>query len=68
MAFVQEALIMKDFRHAHVLGLLGLSEARPGVPYVILPFVENGDLHTYVKDPKIVSQSTLIQHLKNGVY
>ncbi|GFN76224.1 hepatocyte growth factor receptor [Plakobranchus ocellatus] len=53
-SFVQEAVIMKDFCHPHVLGLVGLAErAGPecGAPYVILPYMENGDLLTYVRDP-----------------
>ncbi|GFR88422.1 hepatocyte growth factor receptor, partial [Elysia marginata] len=55
-SFVQEAVLMKDFRHPHVLGLVGLSErAGPAgiAPYVILPYMENGDLLTYVRDPHV---------------
>ncbi|XP_059172448.1 hepatocyte growth factor receptor-like [Physella acuta] len=49
--FVQEAVMMREFQHPNVLGLVGLSEKEPGVPYVVLPFMENGDLLTYVRDP-----------------
>ena len=53
--FVKEAVIMKDFHHDHVLGLRGLAEKEPGVPYVILPYMPNGDLHSYIKNPDKVS-------------
>ncbi|XP_059172445.1 ephrin type-B receptor 1-B-like [Physella acuta] len=49
--FVQEAVMMREFQHPNVLGLVGLSEKEPGVPFVVLPFMENGDLLTYVRDP-----------------
>ncbi|KAK7490602.1 hypothetical protein BaRGS_00018205, partial [Batillaria attramentaria] len=48
--FINEALLMKDFDHDHVLGLLGLSEGDRGLPLVVLPFMPRGDLLTYVKD------------------
>ncbi|CAL1528842.1 unnamed protein product [Lymnaea stagnalis] len=53
LGFLQEALIMKDFHHPHVMGLVGLAEKEPGVPYVILPFMDKGDLLTYVRDPAV---------------
>ena len=56
-AFVQEAVLMKDFRHPHVLSLVGLAE-RVGplgsAPYVIMPYMDNGDLLTYVRDTHVV--------------
>ncbi|CAL1528850.1 unnamed protein product [Lymnaea stagnalis] len=53
LGFVQEAVFMKDFQHPNVLGLVGLAEKEPGVPYVILPFMEKGDLLTYIRDPTV---------------
>ena len=55
--FVQEAVIMRDFRHAHVLGLVGLAERATGVPWVILPYMDHGDLHSWVKDATQVGGS-----------
>ncbi|GFO33330.1 hepatocyte growth factor receptor [Plakobranchus ocellatus] len=55
-SFVEEALIMKDFHHPHVLSLIGLAErAAPegGAPYVIIPYMEHGDLHTYIKETSV---------------
>ncbi|XP_059172415.1 macrophage-stimulating protein receptor-like [Physella acuta] len=62
--FVQEAVMMREFQHPNVLGLVGLSEKEPGVPYVVLPFMENGDLLTYVRDPDV--QLTLHDVIKFG--
>ena len=47
-------MLMKHFSHEHVLGLLGLSEGVRG-PLVVLPYMERGDLLTYVKDENTVS-------------
>ncbi|KAH9503786.1 hypothetical protein Btru_066622, partial [Bulinus truncatus] len=51
--FIIEALIMKDFEHPNVLKLIGMAEKDPGVPYVILPFMDNGDLLTYVRNESL---------------
>lgn len=59
--FIDEALLMKNFNHEHVLGLLGLSEGDRGLPLVVLPFMERGDLLTYVKN-----ESTVI--IKNPLF
>lgn len=53
--FVQEGIIMKNFNHPHVLSLLGLCLGFRKEPMVILPFMANGDLRTFVKDKSRVS-------------
>ena len=45
--FLEEAIIMKDFDHANVLSLLGVT-VQNDRPYVILPLMEHGDLKNYV--------------------
>ena len=41
---------MKDFHHPNVLGLLGVVfDAPDGVPYLVLPFMKNGNLKDYLK-------------------
>ena len=55
--FVQEGIIMKNFNHPHVLSLLGLCLGYRKEPMVILPFMANGDLRTFVKDKSRVSIS-----------
>ena len=40
---------MKDFHHPNVLGLLGVVfDAPDGVPYLVLPFMKNGNLKDYL--------------------
>jgi len=53
--FVQEGIIMKNFNHPHVLSLLGLCLGYKKEPMVILPFMANGDLRSYVKDKSRVN-------------
>lgn len=53
--FVQEGIIMKNFNHPHVLSLLGLCLGYRKEPMVILPFMANGDLRTFVKDKSRVN-------------
>jgi proto-oncogene tyrosine-protein kinase Met len=51
--FIQEALIMKDFNHEHVLSLIGVSFApEDGTPLVIIPYMPHGDLLTYIRDER----------------
>ncbi|OPL33152.1 hepatocyte receptor growth factor, partial [Mytilus galloprovincialis] len=42
-------LIMKDFEHPNVLSLIGISVAPGEFPLVIIPFVTNGDLLSYIR-------------------
>ena len=53
--FLREAIIMKQFDHPNVLSLLGVS-LYEDIPCVILPFMSNGDLKTYMrKNQKVKS-------------
>lgn len=45
--FLEEATIMKDFEHPNVLSLIGVVADGPRV-FVVLPFMEFGDLGTHV--------------------
>ena len=49
---------MKHFNHAHVLTLLGVCVPNHENPMVILPYMANGDLRSYVKDKKKVRVAT----------
>ena len=54
--FISESVIMKDFKHRNVLGLVGVSvgvEDDKAIPYIILPFMENGDLKGYLKEKRV---------------
>ncbi|XP_022081154.1 hepatocyte growth factor receptor-like [Acanthaster planci] len=47
--FLKEGLLMKNFSHPNVLKLLGLTFDRMGQPLIVLPFMANGDLKSFVK-------------------
>lgn len=53
--FVDEALLMRTFRHDHVLTMLGISFDIYGQPLVILPYLGKGDLRSYLQNPSNVS-------------
>ncbi|XP_076989832.1 tyrosine-protein kinase Mer isoform X2 [Tamandua tetradactyla] len=71
--FLSEAACMRDFSHPNVIQLLGVClEVSPqGTPrpMVILPFMEYGDLHTYLLSsrlearPKHIPLRTLLQFM-----
>ena len=54
--FISESVIMKDFKHRNILGLVGVSvgvEDDKAIPYIILPFMENGDLKGFLKEKRV---------------
>ena len=53
-AFFAESLIMKDFSHTHILGLLGVCFDTPNsTPYIVLPFMANGNMKDYLKSKRV---------------
>jgi len=54
-SFLNEALTMREFRHDHVLQLIGIVIDADKLPLVILPFMSHGDLLSYIRDEKHVS-------------
>lgn len=46
---------MKNFRHDNVMSLLGICLDMEETPLVILPYMEHGDLLTYLHEDKHVS-------------
>ncbi|XP_061187712.1 hepatocyte growth factor receptor-like [Saccostrea echinata] len=48
--FIDEALRMKDFHHPNVLTLIGICFNYDAMPLVILPYMEHGDLLTYIRN------------------
>ena len=45
---------MKDFHHPHVMGLVGVVFDTPdGVPYLVLPLMELGNLKHFLKSKRI---------------
>ena len=53
--FLEEALMMEEFKHPNIMSIIGISFI-DNMPYVILPFMTNGDLRTYVKEPSNVKK------------
>ena len=47
--FIEESLKMKEFHHRHVMGLHGICLHEPSSPMIIMPFMSNGDLLSYLR-------------------
>ena len=59
--FIAECVIMKDFDHRNILGLVGVSfDDTAGLPLVILPFMANGDLRKYLQSKQDFPHHTSI--------
>ncbi|XP_075553639.1 hepatocyte growth factor receptor-like [Dermacentor variabilis] len=70
-AFLEEALIMKDFHHVNVLPLIGLSIDKADGLMVIIPFMKYGDLLSYIRDdrnaPTVKQLITFGLHVAEGM-
>ncbi len=49
-SFLQELLMMKDFKYHHVLTLIGVCFEEDGSPIAVLPYMQNGDLLSYIRE------------------
>ena len=47
--FVEESLKMSRFKHAHVMGLIGVCLDAGPAPYIVMPYMANGSLLEYLK-------------------
>ena len=67
--FLREAILMKDFHHVHVLGVIGVSFDSDGSPMVILPYMANGDLRQYITRAQLVRFHGVVSfyHQRSGV-
>ena len=51
--FIQECIIAKRFNHPNILNLIGVSyKEEEAVPLMILPFMHNGDVKSFVKSKR----------------
>ena len=51
---------MKKMEHINVLSLLGVClDTEDGLPYIILPYMDNGDLKTFLHSKRTTSGSVL---------
>ena len=57
-AFLAEAIVMKDCHHDNVLSLLGVVIAGHR-PFAVLPYMEHGDLRSYIAEPDRVRRNTI---------
>ena len=44
-----ESMKMKEFEHPHVLGLIGVCIDAGPAPYIVMPFMANGSLLSYLR-------------------
>ena len=54
-SFIAESVIMKNFKHRNILGLVGVSvgvENNIARPYIVLPFMANKDLKKYLQSKR----------------
>ncbi|XP_070558886.1 hepatocyte growth factor receptor-like isoform X2 [Ptychodera flava] len=52
ISFLREGVMMKDFKHKNVLQLIGVCLHKKESPLVILPYMKNGDLLSYIRNPE----------------
>ena len=55
LQFLKEAYVMKNFSHENVMQLIGICLEAEETPLVVLPFMEHGDLLSYLHEDKHVS-------------
>ncbi|XP_065910963.1 uncharacterized protein [Dysidea avara] len=67
-SFISESAIMKDFQHRNVLGLVGVSVGveDKAAPYIIIPFMTNGNLKGYLKEKRLAAVGN-IKSLSNEI-
>lgn len=52
-SFLQESVVMKNFDHPNVLHILGVGlDPDNGLPFIVLPFMANGNLQLYLKSKR----------------
>ena len=58
-SLLNESILMKEFDHPNIVGLLGVCFDTPdGYPYLILPFMANGNVRDYLKAKRIELTNT----------
>jgi serine/threonine protein kinase len=58
--FLEEGLRMKDLDHTNVLSLVGFS-FNGDKPLIVTPYMENGDMLTYIKNKRdTITNETLL--------
>jgi len=55
-SILHESALMKKLNHINVLPVLGISlgnDDEGGLPFIMLPYMANGDLKTYLKNKRL---------------
>ena len=61
-SFIRESVLMKNFDHPNVLHILGVGlDPDNGLPFIVLPFMVNGNLQMYLKSKR--SKATNVDQL-----
>ncbi len=50
---LKEALKLKHFQHVNVLSLIGVCVETGPAPYIVMPFMSNGSLLSYLRQEKL---------------
>ena len=54
-SFMQEAMVIKGFKHPNVVELVGVVLQRSTPPYIVTPLTRNGDLGHFLKISRATS-------------
>ena len=69
--FVEESLKMSRFKHAHVMGLIGVCLDAGSAPYIVMPYMANGSLLQYLKRERqslVIAEGTDEDEVRNICY
>ena len=67
---MREILKMQDFHHPHVVTLIGVSFDASHTPSIIMPFMANGSLLSYLKNNRsslLLAQATDEEKVRDSV-
>ena len=57
-AFIEESALMCTFHHPHVMGTVGICLDTFQSPYLLLPYMANGDLRTFLRNKRDTANSS----------
>lgn len=53
--FLEEGMLMVNLKHVNILSLIGVAYEKGSFPMVVVPFMANGDLKTFIQRDDMVS-------------